>query len=183
MCLIFQWWRRLCPHLPILTWPTVMMNVGSHHSCVKTSEFPSGCAVYCFPESEAKAAWRLTSLSAAVLLERTSSSSLGERSRELLASAHSLRLQWDKHNNGCDQCSQLQQRADKDFLKDQQACFTISITPRNQSLPLLFKPCLHKLMDLEIRSDQIRRLNLLVFASRSDWIVAPQPIRRSFEEV
>lgn len=41
--------------------------------------------------------------------------------------AHSLLPQWDKHNNGRDQCTQGQQRPDKGFLKDQQAWFTIDI--------------------------------------------------------
>lgn len=52
--------------------------------------------------------------------------------------AHSLWPQWDKNNNGCDQCTQGQQRTDKEFLKDQQACFTIYyIALRNPLLKTL----------------------------------------------
>lgn len=62
--------------------------------------------------------------------------------------AHSLLPQWDKHNNRRDQCTQGQQRADKGFLKDQQAWFTIYIA---QKRALLKKNWLN-LMELKIRS-------------------------------
>lgn len=70
------------------------------------------------------------------------------------------RTQWDEHNNGCDQCTHGQQRIDKELLKDQQACFTISITPRNPSL--------------EIRS-AFNQAFLPVFTRSRRQIVALQP--------
>lgn len=62
--------------------------------------------------------------------------------------AHSFWPQWDKYNNGRDQCTQGQQRTDKEFLKDQQACFTIYTALQNP----LWKHYLNNLIDLKIRS-------------------------------
>ena len=57
--------------------------------------------------------------------------------------AHSLSPQWDTHNNGCDQCTQSQQRTDKEFLKDQEAYFVIDTALRNP----FWKQCLNNLID------------------------------------
>lgn len=94
-----------------------------------------------------------------VSLSVGTSSFRGER-KAATQRAHSLRPQWDEHNNGCDQCTQRQQRIDKEFLKDQQACFTIYIALRNPSL--------------EIRS-VFNEPFLLVFALSRRQIVALQP--------
>lgn len=75
-------------------------------------------------------------------------SSFQGKQKAVTQQAHSFWPQWGKFNNGRDQCVQGQQRADKEFLKNQQACFTIYTA--------LHKPpgkhCLHNLIHLKIRS-------------------------------
>lgn len=105
------------------------------------------------------------SLSAGSLSVGTSS--FGGKQKAVAQQTHSLRPQWDKHNNGRDQCPQSQQRTDKELLKDQQDCFTIVIALRN---PLL-KKRLNNLTDLQLRS-AFTEPSLLVFTLSSRQIAA-----------
>lgn len=86
--------------------------------------------------------------------------------------AHSLLPQWDKHNNRRDQCTQGQQRADKGFLKDQQAWFTIYIAQKRALLKKTLAESDRAKDQISIQLDSLS----LVFTFSGHQIVALKPL-------